>query len=120
MALTKEEKRQRRKVRIRMKINGTAQKPRVSVFRSNQHLYVQVIDDENNRVMSAVSTVSKEVRSQMEGLKKTDQAKKLGSKLAEICKSQGIEQAVFDRNGYKFHGRVKTLVEAAKEKGLKF
>jgi len=106
-------------MRIRKKISGTAEKPRVAVFRSNKQIYAQVVDDNKGVTILSVSSKEKEVAGQT-GLKKTEQAKLVGKSLAEKCKEKGIENVVFDRSGYKYHGRVKSLAEAAREGGLKF
>ncbi|HAX93083.1 MAG TPA: 50S ribosomal protein L18 [Bacteroidales bacterium] len=119
MALTKLEKRSRIRLRIRKKISGTAERPRVAVFRSNKQIYAQVIDDNNGVTLLSVSSREKELAGQT-GIKKTEQAKLVGKSLAEKCKEKGIENVVFDRSGYKYHGRVKSLADAAREGGLKF
>jgi large subunit ribosomal protein L18 len=119
MALTKLEKRTRIKMRIRKKINGTAETPRLAVYRSNKQIYVQVVDDLNKITLLSASSREKEVN-EKSGMKKTDQAKLVGKLLATKCKEKGIEKVVFDRSGYKYHGRVKSLADAAREGGLKF
>lgn len=119
MALTKLEKRSRIRKRIRKKISGTADKPRVSVFRSNKQIYVQVIDDLKRVTLLSASSKEKEV-ADVTGIKKTEKAKLVGKLLAAKCKEKGIKNVVFDRGGYKYHGRVKSLAEAAREGGLKF
>lgn len=119
MALTKRERRIRIKRRIRKTITGTSEKPRLSVFRSNKQMYVQLIDDLKGQTLVSVSSKNKEV-SEKEGINKVDQAKLVGKLIAEKSLSQGISQVVFDRNGYLYHGRVKALAEAAREGGLKF
>ena len=119
MALTKLEKRNRIRMRIRKKISGTAEKPRIAVFRSNKQIYAQVVDDNKGITILSVSSREKEVAGQT-GIKKTEQAKLVGKSLAEKCKEKGIENVVFDRSGYKYHGRVKSLADAAREGGLKF
>jgi large subunit ribosomal protein L18 len=119
MALTKLEKRTRIRKRIRKKINGTAETPRVAVFRSNKQIYVQVIDDLNRVTLMSASSKEKEIAATT-GIKKTEQAKLVGKLLASRCKEKGIEKVVFDRSGYKYHGRVKSLADAAREGGLKF
>ncbi len=106
-------------MRIRKKISGTAEKPRIAVFRSNKQIYAQVVDDIKGITILSVSSREKEVAGQT-GIKKTEQAKLVGKSLAEKCKEKGIENVVFDRSGYKYHGRVKSLAEAAREGGLKF
>lgn len=117
--LAKEEGRARRKRRIRKKISGNGERPRVSVFRSAKHIYVQAIDDSKGATVATVSTLSKGVKDSVEGTK-TDEAKAVGAELAKVLKEKGIEQVVFDRNGYLYHGRVKALAEGAREAGLKF
>ena len=118
MALTKLEKITRIRMRVRKKISGTADKPRLAVFRSNKQIYVQVIDDLNRVTLLAASSKEKEIPGT--GITKTEQAKLVGKSLAAKCKEKGIENVVFDRSGYKYHGRVKSLAEAAREGGLKF
>ena len=119
MALTKLEKRTRIRMRIRKKISGTAEKPRLAVFRSNKQIYVQLIDDIAGVTMLAASSQEKDIAAQT-GIKKTEQARLVGKSLAEKCKEKGIENVVFDRSGYQYHGRVKSLADAAREGGLKF
>jgi len=119
MALTKLKKRSRIRKRIRKKISGTADIPRVSVFRSNKQIYTQVIDDLKRVTILSASSKEKEV-ADVTGIKKTEQAKLVGKLLAAKCKEKGIKNVVFDRGGYKYHGRVKSLAEAAREGGLKF
>jgi len=119
MALTKLERRTRIKMRIRKKLSGTAEKPRLSVFRSNKQIYVQVIDDQKGVTLLAASSREKDIAAKS-GIKKSEQARLVGLSLASQCKEKGIENVVFDRNGYKYHGRVKSLADAAREGGLKF
>jgi large subunit ribosomal protein L18 len=119
MALTKLEKRSRIRKRIRNKISGTAEKPRLAVFRSNRQIYVQVVDDQKGSTLLAVSSKEKEIAGKT-GIKKTEQAKLVGKSLASRCREMGIESVVFDRSGYKYHGRIKSLADAAREGGLKF
>ena len=109
----------RRRIRhgIRNKISGTAQRPRLSVFRSNKEIYVQLVDDLNGHTLAAAS--SREEGIQGQGTK-VEQARKVGMRLAEVAKSKGLELAVFDRSGYLYHGRVKSLADGAREGGLKF
>ncbi len=110
----------RRKSRIRKKIYGTAQRPRLSVFRSNRHIFAQIIDDEKGVTLVATSSFSKELRDKkVEGGKK-GMAHQVGALIAEKAKAKGIDSVVFDRGGYLFHGRVKALADAAREKGLVF
>ena len=119
MALSKLEKRTRIRKRIRKQISGTADTPRVSVFRSNKQIYAQVINDLKRVTLLSASSREKEILG-VTGIKKTEQAKLVGKLLAEKCKEKGIKKVVFDRGGYKYHGRVKSLAEAAREGGLKF
>lgn len=111
--------RQRRKIRVRKKVNGTAERPRLSVFRSAKHIYAQVIDDINGVTLASASTVAKDLRSDLDG-KKTERAKKVGTAIAELCKGKQISAVVFDRNGFRFHGRVRAVAEGAREGGLTF
>ncbi len=108
------------KRRIRKKISGTPERPRLSVFRSNKHIYAQIIDDEAGQTLVAASTRSKELVGQLEGKTKIEQAKLVGKLLAEKALKANVSQVVFDRNGYKYHGRVKALADGAREGGLKF
>jgi large subunit ribosomal protein L18 len=119
MALTKLEKRTRIRKRIRNKISGTADTPRVAVYRSNKQIYVQVVDDLNKVTLLSASSREKEIAATT-GIKKTEQAKLVGKLLASKCKEKGIQKVVFDRSGYKYHGRIKSLADAAREGGLKF
>jgi len=106
-------------MRIRKKITGTAESPRLAVYRSNKQIYVQVVDDLNGVTILSASSREKDVAAQT-GIKKSEQAKLVGKLLAVKCKEKGIESVVFDRSGYKYHGRVKSLADAAREGGLKF
>ena len=107
----------RRKQRIRKKVEGTPERPRLSVFRSTKHNYAQVIDDTVAKTLVTVSTLHEGVST--DG-KKSDAAKAVGVALAKVCKDKGIEKVVFDRNGFMYHGRVKALAEGAREGGLNF
>lgn len=118
MSLTKEEGRARRKRRIRKKVSGSEARPRVSVFRSAKHIYAQAIDDARGATLVTVSTLSDGLKG-VEGTK-TDEAKAVGAAIAKALKEKGIEEIIFDRNGYLYHGRVKALAEGAREAGLKF
>lgn len=118
MALTKIERRFRIKKRIRKIVKGTAEKPRMSVFRSNTQIYVQLIDDQSGKTLVAASSRCKEIAGQK--INKTEQAKLVGKLIAEKSIAAGIATVVFDRNGYLYHGRVKSLADAAREGGLKF
>lgn len=119
MALTKQERRFRIKWRIRKHIKGTAEKPRMSVFRSNKQIYVQFIDDLERKTLLSVCSRNKELaeKSNVSGI---EQAKLVGNLAAKKALENGITQVVFDRNGYLYHGRIKSLAEAAREGGLKF
>ena len=109
--------RERRKLRIRKKISGSSERPRLTVFRSAKHIYAQVIDDASGRTLAHASTLSEDLKGQLEG-DKSEAAKKVGALIAKVCKSKGIEKVVFDRNGYLYHGRVSALAQAAREAGL--
>jgi large subunit ribosomal protein L18 len=104
--------------RLRRKVKGTADKPRLSIFRSNKQIYAQIIDDEKGATLVSCSSRIKDVNSQP--LSKTDKSREVGKKLAELAKDKGIEVVVFDRGGYRYHGRVKALAEGAREGGLNF
>ncbi|THH39705.1 50S ribosomal protein L18 [Neolewinella litorea] len=115
MQLTKLKRRKRIHSRVRKKIQGTAEKPRLNVFRSNRYIYAQLINDENGTTLASASSYEAAVAN--EG-NKSDQAKEVGKLLAERAKAAGIEKALFDRGGYLYHGRVKSLAEGAREGGL--
>jgi large subunit ribosomal protein L18 len=117
---SRDEARIRRHRRVRGKVAGTAERPRLNVFRSVAEIYAQVIDDVAGRTLAAASTVDKELRARVKGLKKAEQAKLVGQVVAERARSKGIQAVVFDRGGYKYIGRVKALAEGARESGLKF
>jgi len=106
--------------RVRKKVTGTVSRPRLCVFRSLKHTYAQVIDDTTGRTLASVSTLDTDVREKTEGVAKVKNAEAIGSLLAEKALERGINCVVFDRGGYKYHGRVKALAEAAKQAGLKF
>jgi len=106
--------------RLRKAISGTAARPRLAIFRSNQNIYAQIIDDERGHTLAAASTVEKDVKGQKDGKTPVDVAKLIGQLIGERAKSAGIEQVVFDRGGFKYHGRVKALADAAREAGLQF
>lgn len=112
--------RERRKLRIRNKISGTTQRPRLTVFRSAKHIYAQVVDDGSGKTLAAASTLSPDLKGTLEESDKTASAKKVGALIAQICQKNSIDRVVFDRNGYLYHGRVKALAEAAREAGLNF
>ena len=114
--LTAPARRLKRRRRVRAKIHGTAERPRISVFRSNRGISAQLIDDDAGRTLTAVNWTEAELR----GLSRADQAKRVGELLAERAKAAGVSEAVFDRGGYQYHGRVKALAEGAREGGLAF
>ena len=114
--LTKRQQRLRRRRRVRARIVGSAERPRLSVYRSNRGIFAQLVDDSSGRTLAAVNWTEPELRK----ITASDQAKRAGELLAERAKSAGVETCVFDRGGYKFHGRVKALAEGAREGGLKF
>jgi large subunit ribosomal protein L18 len=116
----KVDNRERRKKRIRKKVSGTPERPRLSVFRSARHIYAQVIDDTTGRTLAAASTLTASVKAQASEVKKSDAAKLVGAAIAKACADKGIEKVVFDRNGYIYHGRIRALAEAAREAGLSF
>jgi len=106
--------------RVRNTVTGRGSRPRLSVFRSLNHIYVQLVDDDKGNTLAAASTLDSQVRLELNGKKKTAQAEVVGTVIAQRAKEKGIKQAVFDRGGYKYHGRVKALAEAARKVGLKF
>lgn len=111
----------RRHIRLRKKLSGTAERPRLSVYKSLHHIYAQIIDDVQGRTLLSASTVDPEIRSQVNGYGgNIESAKVVGKILAQKAKEKGINKVVFDRGGYKFHGRVAALAEAARENGLEF
>ena len=113
---TKQAIRLKRRRRVRAKVQGSAARPRISVFRSNRGIFAQLIDDEAGVTLAAVNWIEEDLRS----LKPMEQAKRAGELLAERAKAAGVETAVFDRGGYRYHGRVQALAEGAREGGLKF
>ena len=112
--------RHRRHVRVRKKIQGTPDTPRLNVFRSLVEIYAQLIDDESGHTLVSASSVDHDLRTQMKGLKKTEQANLVGKSLADRAGDKGIRQVVFDRGGYRYIGRVKALADGARQSGLKF
>src|SRR5512132_1009408 len=114
--VTSPQRRLKRRHRVRAKVRGTAERPRIAVFRSNRGIFAQLIDDDAGRTLAAVNWTEPELRS----LKRMEQANKAGAVLAERAKAAGVEAAVFDRGGYQYHGRVKALAEGAREAGLTF
>lgn len=114
------EKRKLRQGRVRRKVRGTDQRPRLSVFRSLHHIYVQVISDESGRTLASASTTLKELGADLTSRRGMGAAKAVGQAIASRCRERGIGEVIFDRNGFLYHGRVKALAEAAREAGLKF
>ena len=119
-ALVKSAKRTRIKMRIRKRIYGTAQKPRLSVYRSLNHIYAQLIDDNAGHTLLSVSSLAENIQKAKKETGKISTGKLVGIELAKEAKSKGIETIVFDRNGFQYHGRVKAVAEGAREGGLKF
>ena len=115
-----ERARWRRKRTIRKRIAGTAERPRLSIFRSNSHIYVQAIDDVTQRVLATASDLEKEVSGAAQGKKKKERAKLVGKAIAQRLKAVNVIKVVFDRNGYIYHGRVKEVADGAREGGLEF
>ena len=110
----------RRKKRVRGKIFGTSERPRMSVFRSAKHIYVQVIDDNNGATLASASSLSPELKKDLDGLNKKDIAKKVGELAAKRCLDAKVTTVVFDRNGFMYSGRIAAVADAAREVGLKF
>lgn len=120
MALSKEKTRQRRHRRIRKRVEGTGSKPRLSVYKSLNHIYAQLIDDTAGKTLFSASTLEKEIRSSVKHGGNLDAAKKVGASIAQKAIGKKITDVVFDRGGYQYHGCVKALADAAREQGLKF
>ena len=114
--LTQPARRLKRRRRVRSKVHGTAERPRISVLRSNRGVFAQLIDDDAGRTLAAVNWTEADLR----GLKPMEQATRAGALIAERAKAAGVETVVFDRGGYRYHGRVKALAEGAREGGLTF
>ena len=117
---SRSEMRKRRHIRVRRKIAGTTDRPRLNVFRSLNQIYAQVIDDSNGKTVVSVSTLDSKVKTKAKKLTKIEQAKFVGEEIAKRAKKAGINEVIFDRGGYKYHGRVKALADAAREAGLEF
>ena len=118
--IDKNQERLRRHVRVRRKIKGTAEAPRLSVYRSLNHIYAQVIDDVKGVTLCAASTMEKDLKSKTAKMSKTDAAKAVGKAVAEKAKALGVEKVVFDRGGYIYTGRVQAVADGAREAGLNF
>lgn len=119
MALSKNDTRKRRKIRIRKKLSGTPERPRLVVFRSNLHIYAQVVDDLSGKTLAAASTLSLSKGGEKAQCNKTG-AELVGKKIASLAQEKNIKQVVFDRNGYLYHGKVKAVADGAREGGLEF
>jgi large subunit ribosomal protein L18 len=112
--------RQNRKERIRKKVNGSSERPRLTIYKSLRHLHAQVIDDSTSRTLAAASTLSKELKGKLDDGDKKAAAKQVGLLIAEKCKAAKIEKVVFDRNGNPYHGRIAAVADGAREGGLQF
>ncbi len=112
--------REKRKARIRKKISGTAERPRLTVYKSLKHTYAQVVDDTSGKTLAFVGTNSKVIRDQVKEDKKADAAQKVGAAIAKAAMGKGVTKVVFDRNGFDYHGRVAAVAEAARKAGLQF
>lgn len=117
---TRAEMRLRRHRRVRLTVSGTPEQPRLNVFRSLEEIYAQVIDDKAGQTLASASTIDQDLRTKLNGLNKTEQAKAVGKLVAERAKEKGVSKVVFDRGGYKYMGRVKALADGAREAGLEF
>ena len=118
--LSRSKARKRRHLRVRKRVNGTADRPRLNVFRSLSQIYAQVINDETGTTLISASSIDRDLRKNMKGKTRTEQAEQVGKVVAERAKSQGIDQVIFDRAGYRYIGRVKALADGARESGLQF
>ena len=112
--------REKKHMRIRNRFSGTAERPRLAVFRSNKNIYAQIIDDEAGNTLTAASTVEKDVRSKIKYTDNKEAAECVGKVIAERAKAKGIEEVVFDRGGFVYHGKIQALADGAREAGLKF
>lgn len=118
--INKKANRKARHLRVRKKVSGTPQKPRLNVYKSNTNIYAQIIDDVNGKTLVSASTLDKDIKTSVENAGNMEAAKKVGEVIGKKALEQGIEDVVFDRSGYQYHGKVKELAEAAREAGLKF
>jgi large subunit ribosomal protein L18 len=114
------EARKRRQERVRRKVSGTRERPRLNVFRSLENIYAQVIDDTTGQTLVSASTIDRELRTELANLSKQEQAKAVGLKVAERARAKGIDKVVFDRAGYIYHGRIKAVADGSREGGLVF
>jgi large subunit ribosomal protein L18 len=117
--MSKMDPRLKRKNRIRRKLSGTSERPRLSVYKSLKHIYAQIIDDSTGKTLAFASSLSKELKGNTDGDKKAD-AKRVGNLIAQKCRAVSVEAVVFDRNGFPYHGRIAAVADAAREGGLKF
>lgn len=120
MAVGSAKARKRRHYRMRRNLAGNAERPRLNIFRSVEHIYAQVIDDETGTTLASASTIDKKLSGDLSGKPKVDQAKAVGLAVAERAKAAGVSAVVFDRGGFRYHGRVKALADGAREGGLEF
>ncbi len=120
MSLTKRQALRRRHHRVRKKLSGTAERPRLAVFRSNRHIYAQVIDDVSGRTLASASTLDESIRGGADGTGNVTAAKAVGALVAERARAAGVATVVFDRGGFQYHGRVAAVADAAREAGLQF
>ncbi|WP_457570234.1 50S ribosomal protein L18 [Desulfurobacterium sp.] len=118
--MTRKERIAKKHRRVRKKVFGTPERPRLAVYKSLKHMYAQIIDDTKGHTLVAASTVDKEVREKIKGLSKTEAARVVGQVIAERAKAKGITAVVFDRGGFIYHGRIKAIAEGAREGGLEF
>lgn len=118
--VNKNKNRQKRHMRMRNKIQGTPERPRLNIFRSSNNIYAQVIDDSQGFTITSASSKDKEITEKINGLNKTEAAKIVGQEVAKKAMEKGVETVIFDRGGYLYHGRVKSLADGARESGLKF
>ena len=116
----KNERRQRRRTKVRKTVNGTASRPRLTVYRSLSHIYAQIVDDATGKTLAFAGSTGKDAVGQTKGMKKSDISKFVGQLIAKRALEHNISSVVFDRNGYQYHGRVKAVADAAREAGLKF
>jgi len=112
--------RDKRRARIRRKVSGTPERPRLTVYKSLKHMYAQLVDDVSGKTLVSIATTSKNLKDEVKDDDKTSAAKKVGAALAKAAKDKGIEAVVFDRNGFDYHGRIQAVAAAAREAGLKF
>lgn len=116
----KKESHLKRKARVRKKIVGASERPRLNVYRSNKHIYAQIIEDATGKTLMAASTLNKDLKDKLGNVKKTEAAKKIGEFMAKKAIAKGIDKVVFDRGGFLYHGRIKAVADGAREAGLKF